>query len=129
LRIEEYFQHIQQIVASSAVIRLSELSYQKRGSYEGFLRGELYCVDGSRLHVREFVDTEGSVARLMYAYHYVNTSNELIFRYDNTGHHKKLVLPTYPHHKHDGCEEHVIASDAPDLSSVLQEIELCIRLP
>jgi hypothetical protein len=59
----------------------------------------------------------------------MNSSGALIFRYDNTGHHKKLGLPTYPHHKHEGSEENVIASSAPTLADVLQEIELLVELP
>jgi hypothetical protein len=52
----------------------------------------------------------------------------LIFRYDNTGHHKRLNLPTYPHHKHEGAEDQVISSAAPTLAEVLSEIELMIDL-
>jgi len=57
----------------------------------------------------------------------VDSSNKLIFRYDNTGHHKELNLPTYPHHKHDGEEKHVITSEAPELSILLDEIEMLMR--
>ena len=65
----------------------------------------------------------------MYAYQYIDSSRKLIFRYDNTGHHKKLGLPTYPHHKHDGSEDNVITSVVPDLSFVLKEIESLVQLP
>ncbi len=46
----------------------------------------------------------------------------LIFRYDNVDHHKKLNLPSYPHHKHDNSEDNVISSNAPMLAKVLNEI-------
>ncbi len=111
------------------MVQLSDVSYKKRGSYEGFIRGELCFVDGSILHLREFVDVEISVDRLMYAYQYIDSSMKLIFRYDNTGHHKKLGIPTYPHHKHQGSEDNVISSTAPDLSDVLREIESFVELP
>ncbi len=65
----------------------------------------------------------------MYVYHYVNSKGKLIFRYDNTGHHRKLKLPTYPHHKHDGGQDNIIASGAPELSRVLAEIQFGITLP
>jgi hypothetical protein len=42
-------------------------SYNKRGSYEGFIRGELYIVDESILHLREFVDVETTPDRLLYS--------------------------------------------------------------
>lgn len=51
------------------------------------------------------------------------TKNNLIFRYDNTEHHQKLNLPTFPHHKHDGREDNVVKSDAPFLAEVLKEVE------
>ncbi|MCP4347910.1 MAG: hypothetical protein GY795_20600 [Desulfobacterales bacterium] len=63
----------------------------------------------------------------MYTYHYADSVDRLIFRYDNTGHHRKLGLPTWPHHKHEGSETNVTASEAPELDKVLQEIEM-IRL-
>jgi hypothetical protein len=81
------------------------------------------------LHLREFLDVETTIERLMYAYQYMAADGTLIFRYDNTGHHKKLGLSTYPHHKHDGSEVNVISSDAPELAEILKEIELLIALP
>lgn len=87
------------------------------------MRAELYFRDGSVLHVREYVDVETAIERLMYVYQYDDPTQGLIFRYDNTGHHRKLGLTTYPHHKHDGYEQNVVESSAPDLESVLDEIE------
>jgi hypothetical protein len=129
LQVEEYFQQVQKIIESYPIIQLTDISYNKRGSYEGFIRGQLYFVDGSMLHLREFVDVEITVDRLMYVYQYLDPSSNLIFRYDNTGHHKKLGLPTYPHHKHQGSEENVIPSEVRDLSAVLKEIESLVQLP
>jgi len=129
LRIETYFQQIQETIQSFPVVQLSDISYNKRGSYEGFIRGELSFVDESKLHFREFVDVETTPDRVMYAYQYVNASNSLIFRYDNTGHHRKLGLHTYPHHKHDGSEDNVMPSPGPDLFQVLKEIESLVKLP
>ena len=129
MRIEEYFHQVREVIELCPIVQLSDISYKKRGSYEGFIRGELYIVDGSIFHLREFVDVEIIVDRLMYVYQYIDSSKKLIFRYDNTGHHRKLGLPTYPHHKHDGSEDNVISSVAPDLSFVLKEIESLVRLP
>lgn len=129
MRVEDYFRQVREIIESCAFVQLSDVSYKKRGSYEGFIRGELYLVDGSTLHLREFVDVEITQDRLMYAYQYLDSSNKLMFRYDNTGHHKKLGLSTYPHHKHDGNEKNVVSSSAPTLSDVLSEIESLIQLP
>jgi len=128
LKVESYFREIHDIVDSYAVVRLKNITFDKRGAYEGFIRGELYFPDGSVLRFREFIDTETTPDRLMYTYHYSDFFHNLIFRYDNTGHHRKLGLPTYPHHKHEGSETHVTASEAPELDKVLQEIELLLQL-
>jgi len=129
LRIESYFQQIQDAVAACRVLQASNVAYDQRGVYEGLIRGELYFVDGSVLHFREAVDTELTIDRLMYTYQYMAATKALIFRYDNTGHHKKLNLPTYPHHKHEGSEENVVASAALDLATVLNEVERLVQLP
>jgi len=103
--------------------------FDKRSTYEGFIRGDLYFLDDSVLHLREFIDVETHDERLMYVYQYTSSSRKLIFRYDNTGHHKELGLPTYPHHKHEGQETNVVAAAAMDLPAVLDEIYSMIQLP
>jgi len=128
LRIETYFQQLRQTIDECAVVQSFNVTYDKRGTYEGFIRGEIYFVDDSILYLREFVDVETTVDRLMYVYHYVDSSKKLVFRYDNTGHHKQLNLPTYPHHKHQNSEDNVIASPSPDLTAVLNEIEALLPL-
>ena len=129
MRIETYFQHIQDALTACRVLQVSNITYDKRGTHEGFLRGEICFVDGSVLHFRETVDTELTIDRLMYVYQYMTAMKALVFRYDNTGHHKRLNLSTYPHHKHDGSEENVIASTAPDLFAILREVESLVQLP
>lgn len=129
MRIEDYFLLIQKAVESSPVVCLTNITYDKRGTHEGFIRGQLQFVDNSALYWREYVDVEIVEDRLMYAYQYIDPSNKLVFRYDNTGHHRKLGLKDYPHHKHKGTEENVVASEAMDLATVLREIETLVQLP
>ena len=129
MRIEDYFRQIEQTIEACLVIQLSTVTYEKRGTHEGFISGEICFVDSSTLHFREFVDVEITEDRLMYVYQYMERSDKMVFRYDNTGHHKKLGLSTYPHHKHEGSEDNIVPSAAPDLSTVLQEIESFVQLP
>lgn len=58
MRIETYFQQIQAALTACRVLQTSDISYDKRGSSQGFIRGELTFVDSSVLHFREAVDTE-----------------------------------------------------------------------
>ncbi|MEW5941569.1 MAG: DUF6516 family protein [Chloroflexota bacterium] len=129
MRIEEYFLQIRKEIEANPVVRLVTITEEKRGTYEGFLEGELTFLDKTTLHFREYVDVEDRSDRLMYSYHYTAEDGRLIFRYDNTGHHRKLKLSTYPHHKHDGDEERVVVSPAPTLVNVLDEIQGLVKLP
>ncbi|WP_293164310.1 DUF6516 family protein [Okeania sp. SIO2C9] len=99
------------------------IEQDKRGMYEGLIRGNIDFPDNSVLHFREFVYVEISIDRKMYSYQYMNSENNLIFRYDNTEHHRKLNLATFPHYKHDGSENNFVNSDAPFLVELLKEIE------
>lgn len=96
MRIEAYFQQLREAIDACPVVRSFNVTYDKRGSHEGFIRGEVHFVDGSMLHLREFVDVESGVERLTYVYHYMDPAKNLVFRYDNTGHHKKLNLTHIP---------------------------------
>jgi len=122
LLLEDYFQQIQELTEICAIIQSSNLVYETRSLDRGFIRGELKLSNDSILSVREFIKNTATIEREMYAYQYMNAESQLIFRYDNTGHHKKLNLPTFPYHKHDGSEGNVVAANAPTLPEVLQEI-------
>ncbi len=121
--IEDYFQEVRILIESSKIVKIFNLETEKRGIYEGFLRAKLEFKDNSLLHLREFIYVEISPDRKMYSYQYMNSENNLIFRYDNTEHHRKLNLTTFPHHKHDGGEDNIVKSDAPFLAEILKEIE------
>ena len=94
--IEEYFQTIRTAISACNAVESFSLDSEKRDTYEGFIRGEVKFINGSILSIREFVSVETTIERDMYAYQYMDAQNTLIFRYDNTPHHKKLNLPTYP---------------------------------
>lgn len=128
MQIEAYFQQHQQWIDACAVVQSFNIFLDKRATHQGVIRSEILFVNDSILHVREFVDVESGVERLMYSYHYVDSSNQLLFRYDNTGHHKSLNLQTYPHHKHVGPSNTIVAAAAPDLAAVLREIEAGVIL-
>jgi hypothetical protein len=55
-------------VELSPFVRLSNVTYEKRGTYEGIIRGRVHFVDNTVLERREYVDVETDVERLMYVY-------------------------------------------------------------
>jgi len=119
--IEQYFQTILDLLASLPFVESSDVNLEKRGELIGFVRGEVGFQDGSSLlFFRELIDMNLPVQKVMYAYHYQKADGTLIFRYDNTAHHKSVR--TFPHHRHT-LGGGVDSSDVPTLESVLREIE------
>lgn len=96
---------MREALAACLVVQASNVTYDTRSTHTAFIHGEIYFVDGSMLHLREFVDVETTPYRLAYVYQYLAPVQQLVFRYDNTGHHRRLNLPTYPHHKHEGSSQ------------------------
>ncbi|GIW43123.1 MAG: hypothetical protein KatS3mg077_0405 [Candidatus Binatia bacterium] len=121
MTIEDYFHEIEVLMARATAVQSWHLTYDKRSTYIGLIRGAIYFLDGSVLHLREFINVQHGVDRYMYAYHYQGADGALIFRYDNAPHFP--VLPTFPHHKHEGSESTVVAASGPDLQAVLGEIQ------
>ena len=118
--IEQYFQAILDLLASLPFVESSDVNLEKRGELAGFIRGEVGFNNGSTLFFRELIDLRLPLQTVMYAYHYQTAEGALVFRYDNTAHHRSVS--TFPYHKHleDGA---VISSDIPSLEKVLREIE------
>lgn len=123
--IEEYFRAIEELLIARGFAHSWSITYDKRSSFVGFLRGEIRFVDRSVLHVREFVHVGHSPQRYAYAYHYQGTDGVLVFRYDNAPHYPELL--NAPHHKHVTGRS-VVPSEVPELASVLDEIGRLIVL-
>ncbi len=119
--IEQYAHRMLQTIAGSPIVAASTVLLDKRTARSGLIRGDLTMLDGSRLYFRELVDTGSIAARQMYSYHYQSETGTLIFRYDDTPHHRH---PSgFPHHKHADTEKNVIAATPPDLAQILREVE------
>jgi len=125
--IDAYVRAIEEAIAALEKLARGSVVYkEEREANFIVLRGEIKFADGSQLHFREFVQLKQGQTpnRYKYAYHFQRADETVIFRYDNAKHY--LHLPSAPNHKHIG-ETEVIAADAPDLQSVLKEIEALIK--
>jgi len=82
----------------------------------GFLLadGKIVFHNGSILEFTESI-TPG---RFKYRYHYMDAEGNLIFRYDNVPHHRKIA--TFPNHRH--YPDTVVESEPLDLRQVIEEI-------
>lgn len=128
MSVDHYFSQVRALLGACAVASTWTMTEEQRTASTGFLRAYVGFLDDSVLHIREYLDLDAAEPRLMYSYTYLDAQGKLRFRYDNTDHHRRLHLPTHPHHKHAGAEENVVASAAPTLDAVLAEVELLVRI-
>jgi hypothetical protein len=93
-----YFDNCKQIIERfQFIIEYTQITLKFYSTEKGFIEGTILFVDNSRLEFLEVKDVE-LVGKIKYRYHYMDSNDELIFRYDNAKHHKEL--DSFPHHKH-----------------------------
>ena len=82
------------------------------------LRIRIRFLSGYLLELNEsaIVETE-HIRHLGYRYHFQNSQNNLVFRYDNTPHFPKIY--SFPDHKH--LKDIVVAADKPPILQVIEE--------
>jgi len=119
--IDDYFQTVLVVLQASPYVKSHNVTFDRRSLTAGTIRGDVYFLDDSLPHFREFVNTEAGLDRFTYVFHYQQADGSFVFRYDNTGHYPDL--DNFPHHQHVGDEDHALSSAAPDLARVIQEIE------
>jgi hypothetical protein len=119
----DYLASVDKTLRGSPFVNDFQTQHEDRGEV-WFLRVNVYFIDNSLLHFRELFVEQENPFKETYTYHYQREDGTMIFRYDNAPHFPNL--PTAPHHKHVG-ENDVIAANAPDLESVLKEIEAFIK--
>lgn len=121
--IDDYFETLRAVIAACVIVRSSSITFDRRSDEIGYVRGDLFLIDDSRLHFREFVRQQENAPaeRYSYAYHFQRADGTLILRYDDAPHFPHL--PNAPHHKHVGNLSNAISVAAPDLAKVLAEIE------
>ncbi len=120
---KRYLYRLYDTIISRGDVEIELLTLDDQPKQRGSIKGRLRFYDGSLLEFYEFVrGRDEQIVKSRYGYHYQNSADELIFRYDNVYHHPHV--PTYPHHKHVGNK--VEPAQIPDLNDVLREIELLI---
>ncbi len=70
----------------------------------------------------EFMEYLKEENRLKYRFHLMDKEGNIVFRYDNTPHHKDVS--SFPHHKH--LPINVVESDEIGIMDILDEIEILI---
>ncbi|WP_373478409.1 DUF6516 family protein [Geminocystis sp.] len=107
---------IQKYVTGGWILSFT-FSVNTKSSYLGFIQGKLDFIDGSFLFFKKYIDLQEFVNKFSYSFHYQDSENNLIFRYDNAKHKPDLG---YRDHKH--INNNVIPSKIPDIEQVILEI-------
>jgi hypothetical protein len=120
--IEDYFDNIEdEIQRFKILIESYSISKTILSEKQGFISGKITFTDLTSFSFLEFVDLDFK-NKIKYRYHYMDSKNNLIFRYDNAPHHQEVG--TFPFHKHIATE--ITNSDEPELFDVLIEIQQTI---
>lgn len=119
--IEAYFEEIESIISFFKNIRSYDLNKKVYSEKKGLIRGKIVFEDESCLYFTEVKDVDLS-EKIKYRYQYMNKDENLVFRYDNSPHHKSIK--TFPHHKH--LDKRIVESNEVNLGLVLLEI---LRVP
>ena len=107
-------------IYQSAIVVTYDLDTVQVSPNTGYVEGEITFKDDSQLSFFEFLrQTDRKIEREKYRYHFMDTDNRLIFRYDNAPHHPEIA--TSPHHKH--LPTGVLVSTGPYFADVLAEVE------
>ncbi|AIU70897.1 hypothetical protein TEU_11480 [Thermococcus eurythermalis] len=109
-----------ELLDGSPVVKSYEILDYKEGESFYFLKIKAVLVDGSVLHIREFVSEE----EYNYSFQWQRNGN-LIIRWDNASHHRGIE--TFPHHKHVGSKDNVQPSKEISLEDILGIIEEKIK--
>ncbi|OHD07468.1 MAG: hypothetical protein A2086_02885 [Spirochaetes bacterium GWD1_27_9] len=116
--IEKYFIEIENILLYFQEI-IIDYSVEKKiySQLNGYINIKVSFKKDFYLEITEVKDITKK-EKIKYSYHFMDKNNNLIFRYDNAKHHKKIK--TFPDHKH--TEDKITESKEPELFTVLIEI-------
>ena len=126
MQIKEYVGRILSSFSANPYVESQSISCQERPPDGAYLSGLVTFIDGSQLHIKEFILFDSTGARVVkYGYNYLDKEGDLIFRYDNALDPMARGLSSYPEHRHavDGLSP----ATRPLFEEVLEEISEHMR--
>lgn len=116
--ISDYFESVEHVISTFLpFIKTHETKTKLYSKNKGYIGGEIIFIDNSRLVFTEVIDIE-ETNKSKYRYHFMDSNNQMVFRYDNSEHFPNIR--TFPHHKH--LKKNVVESTQPTLADILIEI-------
>ena len=124
--IKEYVGHILSSIAANPYVESQNISCQERPPDAAYVSGLVTFIDGSQLHIKEFILFGTAGARIgKYGYNYSDKDGNLVFRYDNAFDPMARDLSSYPEHCHTA--EGLSSASRPLFEKVLEEISGQVR--
>jgi len=118
----EYLIVIKTTIVANPIIASHQITRQRSSNYDAYIRVIASFIDDSRLEIMEYarITVEDDMELTRYSYHWMDSDNNLLIRWDNAEHYPDL--PNFPHHLHDGDEKNVVPGEPMTLSRVLDLI-------
>ena len=117
--LSDYLAQIEQAILQYSNIYVERYEEEILTPKRANLRIRLRLNQTYLLEINEaIIITDNQLEFLDYRYHFQDENNCLIFRYDSTPHFPNLQ--NFPHHKH--LQNDVIASEKPEITQVLKEV-------
>ena len=111
---------IENAIRHSALVVTYDLVKVQLSSSTGYIERQVTFINNSRFVFFEFLrQPTAEVECEKYRYHFMNSDDQLFFRYDNAPHHPEIA--TFPHHKH--LPTGLLENAAPNFADVFTEIE------
>ena len=122
--IQRFVEDIEKTIASSSIVLSSNIQKYFGPALETvYLKGHLLIIDSSILEIGIFATKSRNTLSIdKYRLHYMNSTAQMLFRYDNAPHHPEI--DSYPHHKH--TPDKIMPSSMPSLKDILNEISAII---
>ena len=118
----DHLDEFERLIVESRVVKASLTKERRIRRFEAYIKVRLILIDDSVLDVTEYIQaTEEDNAQVKrYSFHWMDTSSQLIIRWDNVRHYPNL--PNFPYHRHDSDEKNVLPSEPMTLFKVLDII-------
>ena len=122
--IRKFVAEIEKTIDSSSIVLFSNIEkYFGPGEETVYLKGHLTIIDSSILEIALFAtESRETLSIDKYRLNYMNSAEQMLFRYDNAPHHPEI--DTHPHHKH--IPDKISPSKIPSIKDILNEISAII---
>jgi len=124
--IEGYFDSIEIFLIQNPFVISYELIRKEISLNDGKLRIKAMIENGSILEFFIYVsELNQEITQLKYSYHWQDTEQKMLRRWDNAPHH--LSLSNAPHHLHLSNDVIEPSFNIPDFFFVIEQIEIILR--